>query len=192
MSKEQSFGSPDKSSFTRFDENGKMIISGNGKVKKIVQIGLGALKAPLLKPASYVNFGINGSYEFVANDENNVSFSIALPRDMDKSIAPSIGFAWSSPTTTGNVRWELMYLYEQPNQDTSTIIPDDTIYQTDAVNSIANGYSYNYMQLNVPNINDRILVVKFSRLGNDELDTANDVVNLLYMSLEYTINKLGD
>jgi hypothetical protein len=192
MSNITAFGNQDKTNCTRFDENGVMEIHGTGRVKKIVQIGLGALKAAGIKPATYVNFGLNGSYEFVANDENNVSFSAALPRDMDKSIAPSIGFAWSCPETTGNVRWRLMYLYEQPNQDTSSEIPDDTLYQTDTVSSTANGYNYNYMELSVPNINDRIIVVRFSRLGADELDTANGIANLLYMSLEYTINKLGD
>jgi len=93
MSKEQSFGSPDKINCTIFDENGVMKIKGNGRITRIVQIGLGALKAPGLKPATYVDFGINGAYEFVANDENNVTFSLALPREMDKTVAPSIGFA---------------------------------------------------------------------------------------------------
>jgi len=85
-----------------------------------------------------------------------------------------------------------MYLYQKPNEDTSTAVPDDTLYQVDPVNTIANGYNYNYMALPIPDQEDRLLAIRFSRIGADAEDTADAIVNLLYMCLEYTMNKLGD
>lgn len=115
-------------------------LSLDGKVKRIVQIGLGALKAPLVKPATYSNFGLAASYSFEKNDDNNVGCTIALPREMDKTVAPAIGLGWSSPVTTGNVRWKIQYLYRGPDEDTSSETPDDTLYSTEAVSGTANGY----------------------------------------------------
>lgn len=165
---------------------------GDGKVTRVVQIGLGSLKAPGIKPATYVDYGINGAFEFVSNDENVVGCIIALPREMDKTVAPWVGYGFACPEITGNVRWKLEYLYIQPNQDTSSTTPDGTLYSTDTVSTTTNGYVYTYLELDLPAPTDRIMALRFSRLGAATEDTANGVANLLQMALEYTIDKLGD
>ena len=148
-----------------------------GKVKKIQQIALGALKAPGVKPATYGDFGLNGSYSFAKDDENSVSVTVPLPRDMDKLVAPSLGIGWSSPATTGNVYWRIQYLYRGVDEDTSSVTPDESLPSAETVSSTANGYKFKYFQLGVPSATDRIIVLKISRLGADDLDTADNVAN---------------
>ena len=174
------------------DDTGILTLHGNARVLKTLQIKASELKSAGLNPASFVSHGLDGALQFAKNLTQNSSLVFAIRKDLDRTEIPNLEIGWSSPATTGNVKIQVEYLWRSINEDTSSTTPDDTITEIIEVSGTANGYNYNTFPLCCPSSTDRIGQIQISRIGGDALDTADDVLNLIGITIKYTSNKLGE
>lgn len=177
--------------YTEMDDNGFMTFYGAARFKRIFQMSIGAMKGVGTNPATSGSLGLDSCLIFANNLTENAGLVLALPLDMYRSTYPKIRLGWSSPETSGNVKWQIQYLYRSENEDTNSTTPDETLTATTAVSSTANGYKYSEFTLKNPSSTDRICQIRISRLGADAADTCSGAANLLGMVFEYTCDKLG-
>jgi len=168
----------------------KMALNGDAKVRKIFQVSSGVLKAPLTNPATYTSIGLNGSYKFADNLDENVSCAIAIPFELDTSSAPCLRVGFGCSATSGNVIFKIKYLYVGSNESINNTTPDETLYSTTTVSGVSYGYTYAEFCLSQISENDKFVEIVVERLGSQ--DTCNDDVYVIGLSLIYLSNKLGN
>lgn len=173
--------------------DGEIILHGNARVEDYIQISAGAAKAPGVSPATYVLHGLDGAWEFAKDADKEISLNFTLQKGTDRTVAFAFAIGWSCAVNTGNVKWEIQYLWRKLDEDTSSSTPDETITETVAVSSTANGYKYTVFDAAVlPDSDDRYCAVKISRLGSDAADTADGVTNYVGIGILHAKNKIGD
>ena len=169
----------------------EIVLRDDARVKKTLQISAGALKTPAVNAPTYVDHGLNGAWEFSKSAMQKVTLVVAVRPDMYIDDDPQIGIGWSSPSTSGDVVWQVELLWLGVNESTSNIIPDVTNTQIITVKNVSDGYSANFFTVDNPEETDRLAMIKISRLGDDVNDTADDVAHLIGVVVRYTSNKLG-
>jgi len=174
--------------------NGEITLYGDARITEYIQISAGSARAPGIKPATYVTHGIGGAWEFAKAADNEISITFTLQKGTDRTVPFKFIIGWSCGVNTGNVKWEIQYLWRKLNEDTSSSTPDETVTETVAVSSTANGYQYTVFDIAVlPDSDDRYCTVKIARIGSDdELDTADDVAHYVGIGILYAKNKIGD
>jgi len=189
-----SIGNTATGDYIEIANDGKVTLYGNARVTDYIQLGAGAARAPGIKPATYVTHGIGGAWEFAKNADNEISINFTFQKGTDVIVPLKFVIGWSCVANTGNVKWELQYLWRKLNEDTGSSTPDETVIKTVAVSSTANGYQYTIFDAAVLlDSDDRYCNMKISRIGSDgELDTADDVAHYVGIGILYAKNKLGD
>jgi len=164
---------------------------GNARVKKYIQIGAAASKAPGLVPAEFVAHGLDGAWAFDDNKDEEISFNFAFPSDVDRTEIIELRIGWSQVSSSGDVEWEVEYNHIGLGEDTSSITPEGTVTQTQTVSNATNGYAITSFNLTIPDSTARITEIKLTRLGTSINDTASGDAHFLGAVLEYTSNVLG-
>jgi len=80
----------DNTNYASFASDGELSLHGTARVKKDLWIDANGIKAPGAHPATFVEDGLTGCWEFadqgVANNQEQVSGTIKIPDDMDLGI----------------------------------------------------------------------------------------------------------
>jgi len=160
---------------------------------KDIWIPASGLRAPGLKPASYVSHGISGVWEFsdegTANEET-ISGNVKLRDDMDLTVAPTFLIGWSSTTTSSDCYWQLEYLYTALNEDTSAAA-QQTLLEATTSSAVAEGLNITTFTLQAPSAGDQCLHMRIKRKSGDALDTIADTVELHGVCLQYQADIIG-
>lgn len=179
--------------YTEIAADGEITLYGDARVTDYIQIGAGAARAPGVSPATYVVHGVDGAWEFAKDSDKEVSLNFTLQKGTDRSVAFKYIIGWSCAANTGNVKWELQYLWRKLDEDTSSTTPDETVTQTVAVSSVTNGYQFTILDMAVlPDADDRYCATKLTRIGTDAADTADDVTHFVGVGILFAKNKIGD
>jgi len=178
--------------YTETNEDGEINLHGTARVRRNVEIAVGAIKPPASHPASWSDLGIAGAWEFSDGTTETVILEMPLPLDIDRTEDVIVDIAWASPSTTGSCVWELSYLMR--SNDEAIDAADDTLTQTVAPSSTANGLTTTSFTIPAADISDtdKLLILRLQRLGGDTNDTLGDVAYLTAMNLNYVSNKLGE
>ncbi len=154
------------------------------------------LKAPGLKPATWISQGIGGAWSFsdegVAGNQQQVSGRIRIPYRMDRTIAPTICIGWSADgVSPGDVEWQFEYAWESEDEDTASIA-QETLTITDTASATSNGLVDTSLSgVDIPSDTDICGVFRLTRLSAGGNDTIADSVELIGMEMRFAANKLG-
>jgi len=177
--------------------DGVITLVGSARVTRDLWIDAAGIKAPGAKPATEVAFGTlevsawEFSNEAVEANQESVSWRMAIPYDMDRSVGPSLRVGWSS-ASTGNCRWQLKYRWFAEDEDL-TQDGEETLTATDAASATANGLVVTDITgIDAPSGTDATIMFKLTRLSADAADTIADTVELHGVCFNYTSNKLGE
>lgn len=160
---------------------------------KVIWVPASAIRAPGLKPASYVSHGISGAWEFsdeIEANEETVSGHIEIRGEVDVSVAPTFEICWSSATISSDCYWQLEYLYRSDDEDT-TIAAQQTLLEATTSSATANGKTTTTFTLQKPSATDDCLMYKIKRRSNSAEDTIADTVELHSIEFKYTADIIG-
>ena len=183
--------------YSQFAADGTMTMHGTARTLNALWIDASGLKAPPTKPATFVDHGSFGAWQFSDAADDTVVANMRIPYRMDRSVAPTITIGWSTTPTTGNCEWEVAYLWRKANEDTTAAVDDTLLASTDAggtqaASATAEGMVMTTMTLVVPHADDVCLHLRIRRRGDLAGDTCNGVdVELHGICMTFTSNKLG-
>lgn len=152
-----------------------------------VWIPANGIKAPQVKPATWVSHGISGAWRFADGDDNTIVADISIPVDLNRAINPTFSIGWSADgVSPGNCEWQLAYNWLELGEDTAKEA-QTTITQVAAASVTANGMIKTTFSSEIihPSEDDICLQVNVKRLADGTLDTISDTVELLGICLEY-------
>lgn len=170
-----------------------------GSVLKAIWMPAASLRDPPSQPATFVDHGISGAWQFTDNTDDTVVSNIRIPEDFDKTVAPFITICWSTTATAGDCEWQIEYLWLAPNQSSLDPVDDTLLGSTDANNvtasTTAEGLVMSDFILEIPDVDDCCLQLRVKRRGDLPADTIGDPalvdVELQGIRLVYTADKLG-
>jgi len=186
----------DGSNYSEFNSTGRLILHGNARIAKDLFMPAAGIRAPGTKPATYVDLGLNGAWEFSDGTDDTVGVFIYVPHEIDIAVQPCIRIKWSSPTADpGNdskqAVWQVEYLWVALNEAVDGAA-QETLSVTTSASIVANGLIKSCVTLVAPSVDDIGLVVRIKRLGADGADTLGDVAHVSGFNLHYISNKLGE
>jgi len=175
--------------------NDTLNLAGDARVYKNEWINLGGLKAPGTSPATYIDLGISGAWEFTDGTDDTVVATIRLPKGMDITVAPTINLGWSSATAdpgddSKQVVWQVEYSYRAEGESLAAAA-DATLEVTTSASTTANGLKVSELTLATPGATDLLLLLRIKRLGADGDDDLGDDCSLSGCGMKYAINRLG-
>jgi len=179
----------------RIKSDGEVNLIGTARVKKKIYIGANGIKAPGAKPATFVEDGLTGCWEFadaIEANQESVSGTFLIPADMDRTIPIILNIGWhANGISPGNCKWQLEYLWRSPNesvgaaaQETLTVVSTASATSEGLVLAEITG-------IDLPSATDAAFFWKVTRLSGDVEDTISAVTHLRGQFVEYTANKLG-
>lgn len=175
--------------YLEVDSDGTITLHGDARYDDYVQIPVGAVSAPGESAATFVSRGLNGAWEYSDNQVEHTSVTLALPSNMDRTVAPTLRIGWETPTTSAVCKWKLEYIYRKEDEDmTSTTAT--TVYLDATSSTTANGLTQADFTLTAPDSDDGVIVMRLTRLGNDSGDTCGAAVYTHGGRLMYKANKL--
>ena len=177
--------------YTEIKDDGEINLHGTARVKKRLQINVGSIKGAGANPASYVDYGLNGAFEFSKVIDESIAEASAVPFDIDRSVAPTFTIGWSSPETTGTCVWQLEVLYREEDEDWSSTTPQSTIEVEASPSNTTDGLAFTSFTLPTLSSTDAGMIFRLSRLGSDADDDMDDVAYVFGGAIDYTANKLG-
>jgi hypothetical protein len=181
--------------FTRFMPDGEMLRDGTARTQNAVWVGAQGLRAPPdTKPATFVEVGISGAWEFSDATDDTVVANIRVPYRMDRRVAPDIGFGWSSPTAdpgddSKQATWQVEYLWTSLDESTAAAA-EGTLSTTVSASTVANGFVFSSITLTAPSSTDQCLHMRLRRRG--DTDSLGDVAHLHGMCMIFTSYRLGE
>lgn len=181
--------------YAQFAADGELTLTGTARIKNVLWLETGAIKAPGAKPATYIANGITGAWQFadaVAGNEETISGDMRVPRRMDRTVAPIISIGWSADgANPGNCEWQLEYLWRAVNEDT-TAAAQETVTVTSTASATANGLIVaEFSGVDAPSATDMCISFRIKRLSASANDTITDTVELHGVCFEFITNKLG-
>ena len=177
--------------YANFAADGELTLEGTARVYKNQWINVQGLKAPGAKPAVLVDWGISCAWEFTDGTDDTICSSIRLPQDMDRTVAPEFKIGFASATNTGDVVWQLEYIYLTPNEDT-TAAAQETLTTTTTISGTSNGLTIATITgMDLPSDTDQLMKLRIKRLGADGDDDLGDDCVLVGAGLKYISDKLG-
>ena len=138
-----------------------------------------AIKAPLIKPATYVDHGISGAWEFSDNTDDTIVSDMRIPYRMNRNIAPTFNIGWDAGgISAGNSKWQIEYLWRALNEDTTALAQAIEIVVTSSSAVASNGMVMSTINMQKPDEDDVCLHLRVKRLG---ADTADTIVGVTYL-----------
>jgi len=187
----------DNTNYAFFDTDGELTLTGTARVKNEIWVPSGGLKAPGLKPATYIAHGLDGAWQFddqaVAANQETISGIMRIPNRMDRSVAPVFKIAWSADgVSPGDCKWQLEYLWRSANEATDGAA-QETLTKVSTASSTSNGFITSEITgVDLPSATDSCFQFRITRLSADVQDTIVDTVESLGVCASFTSNKLGD
>lgn len=181
--------------YVSFATDGELTLTGNARVTECMYLDAGAVKAPGAKPATFVECGITGVWQFadaIAVNQESISGTLKIPCNMDRTVAPTFHVGWStSGASAGNVYWKLEYLWI--GEDENSCAAGTGSWRVAAASSTANGLVFStFANLALPSNTDLAMLYKLTRLSGHILDTIVDTVEVRGLAFTRTVNKLGN
>jgi len=189
---DSSAGAP--TNYTNFAPDGEISLIGTARVKKSLWLPFEVLKAPGTKPATYIDHGIAGAWQFSDGTDDTVVFLAEVPPDMDRSIAPTLKIGWSTNTTATDETavWQIEYLWISPGEDATGEVQETLTVNSNAI-AQANGLIVAEITgIDAPDATDVCVHCRLKRLGADANDDLTDTAELHGVCLSYTSNSLGE
>ena len=182
--------------FTRIANDGEITFHGTARVTVDLYITASGVKAPGSKPASFIEYGICGAWEFsdegVAGNQETISGTLKLPTQMDKTVVPLFKIGWSADgISPGNCEWQLEYVYRSPGEATNAAA-QETLTSTGAASATSNGFVITaFSGVDLPGATDQAMFFRIKRLSAGGNDTIVDTVELRGMLFTHTRASLG-
>ncbi len=176
--------------------DGGFDLTGTARVTECMWLSAGGLKAPGAKPATFVECGLTGVWQFanqaVEGNQESVSGTLKIPCNMDRTVAPTFHLGWhTAVASNGNARWNLEYLWIGANDDTCAAA-QGSIEVTSASSATADGLVFvTFTGIDLPASTDLAMLWKITRESADALDTIADTVEMRGAAFTRTVNKLG-
>ena len=175
--------------------DGEVNLHGTARVIIDLWLDAGGIKAPGAKPATFVELGLTGVWQFadaIAADQESISGTLKIPADMDRTYVPMFKVGWSADgVSPGNCKWQLEYLWVAPGDDTSAAA-EETLTVVGAASSTSNGLIITaFSGINLPGSTDQAMFFKLTRLSGDAEDTIVDTTEMRGRLFTYVSDKLG-
>jgi len=189
------FGGP--INYAEFKSDGELNLHGTARVKKDLWVGANGIKAPGAKPATFVEDGLTGCWEFadqaVAGNQEQVSGTIKIPLDMDRSVEPTYNIGWhANGISPGNCKWQFEYLWVGANEDV-TAAAQETLTIVSTASATSNGLVVAQVSgIDLPSSTDKAMFWRITRLSADPQDTIAAVTHMRGQFFQYTADKLGE
>ena len=174
--------------------DGEVSLEGTARVTKYSWISVSALRAA---GASAATIGVNGNgfvvASFADNLDRRVQANMKIPDDADLTQPMYICVGWSSPATSLDCDWEVIYLMTAVDDDTDQV--GTTVSDEPTSSSTADGLVVSVIATFAGNsiAADTICVhIILQRKGTSILDTLGDIAEVHGISFKYTANKLGE
>ena len=170
-----------------------IIMTGAGRVTKNSWLPASSARAPGVKPATYVDHGISGAWQFADGQEEYIHTNLMIPDDMDLSEDCAICIGWSSTTTSQDCDWEIAYLITALDGDTSAAA-DATEQSYEESSSVAEGLirsGFCVIAGGTIGATDVCLHIQIMRDGNDGSDNLGAAAEVHGIVLSYVANKIG-
>ncbi len=186
----------DGTNYLNVASDGEVNLHGTARVKKKIYIGANGIKAPGAKPATFVEDGLTGCWEFadaIEANQESVSGTFLIPSDMDRTVQTTLNIGWHADgVSPGDCKWQFEYLWISLNEDV-TASAQETLTVVSTASSTSNGLIIAEITgIDLPSSTDNALFWKITRLSADADDTISDVTHLRGQFFEYTANKLGE
>ena len=145
------------------------------------------IKAPGIKPATWVDHGLSGAWEFSDATDDTVGAAMRIPFRFNRDVAPTFNIGWSADgVSPGNCKWQIEYVWSALNQ--SSISPAQaTLIAITAASAISNGMVLSTVYLEKPTIDDICIHARIKRLAADAEDTIVDTTELIGMCIRYKL-----
>ena len=169
-------------------------LKADGRVYSGVWVPVNGMKAPGTKPATWIDHGIAGAWEFSDATDDTVVASVKIPDDMDRSVAPTFLLGWSTNTAviTETAVWQVEYLYTEAGEDTTAAAQETLTVDSNAVAQSNGLVVATITGVDLPSATDVCIHVRIKRLGADGNDDLTDTAELHGFCYRYTANKLGE
>jgi len=186
----------DNTNYASFASDGELSLTGTARVKKKIYIGANGIKAPGAKPATFVEDGLTGCWEFadaIEANQESVSGTFLIPADLDRTVAITLNIGWhANGISPGNCKWQLEYLWRSPNESVGAAA-QETLTVVSTASATSNGLVLAEITgIDLPSATDAAFFWKVTRLSGDVEDTISAVTHLRGQFVEYTANKLGE
>ena len=178
--------------YAQFGSDGVLTLEGAAQVYLTSWIPAQAIRAPGVKPATYVDLGISGAWEFADGQEETIVCNIQIPERTLMTADLYLWMGWSSPTVSQDCDWEFAYLLRQLGEDT-TAAAQQTLQTFAESSSVANGFVFTIFTIVAAQLDadDKCLHINIMRDGNDAGDTLGAAAHLHGMCLKYKTDKRG-
>ncbi|MHA1481829.1 MAG: hypothetical protein ACTSQA_00140 [Candidatus Heimdallarchaeaceae archaeon] len=182
--------------YTEIKSDGEINLHGTARVKKKIYIGANGIRAPGAKPATFVEDGLTGCWEFsdaIEANQESVSGTFLIPPDIDITIPITLNIGWhANGISPGNCKWQLEYLWISPNEDV-TAGAQETLTIVSTASATSDGLIVAEVPgIDLPSATDKAFFWKVTRLSGDVQDTISDAVHMRGQFVEYTANSLGE
>jgi len=183
--------------YTEIKTDGEIELHGTARVTKDLWIGANGIKAPGSNPATFVEDGLTGCWEFadqgVEANQEQISGTIKLPSDMDISVATTFNIGWhASGISPGNCYWQFEYLWVGPNDDVSAVA-QETLNIVSTASATSEGLAVATISgIDLPEATDKAMLWRITRLSANASDTITAVTHMRGQFFSYTANKLGE
>jgi len=156
-------------------------------IRQGVWLGASGIQAPGTKPATLVNVGCDGAWEFADNQEQTISFNIRVPTNINLTQTVVLIIGWTSPSINLNCNWNVTYTITGLHEDVS--VPCE-YYRDFITNSsqIENGLVTTYFNITEIKQSDKCIHMRIERDGNDATDTLSDVAHLHGICMRYYVD----
>lgn len=154
-----------------------------------IWIPANGLKAPQVKPATWVPHGISGAWQFADGDDETLVADMRIPIRMNREMNSLFIIGWSADgINPGNCEWQLIYNWLAPGDDTTEIVETITIKQVATASAVrANGTVLTTFsdEIQHPSEDAVSLQLNIKRLADGLLDTIADTVELMGLCLMF-------
>ena len=152
-------------------------------------LSAGGIRAPGLKPATFISHGIGGAWQFadaaVANQES-VSALLKVPDDMIRTLPVEFCAGWSAAgISPGDCYWQIEYLWTSQDEDTAGAAQDTKTVAGTASVTPDGLVITTAPDFDLPSSTDICIHLRLTRLSANVLDTIADTVELSGIALTY-------
>jgi hypothetical protein len=179
------------------DHLGRVTLSGDARFRVPMGITAENLRAPTVKPATLVDYGIGVAWEFSDAVDDTVVGTMVAPSYIDSTVLPALHMVWSSPTAdpgdnSKQARWQIEYLWRAYGEPMDAAAEVTSVANYTA-STVAKGMVFASITLSNYSTGDSLLKFRIKRRADEAGDTINgDVVHLQGLAILPSYNQIGE
>ena len=155
-----------------------------------IWLNVTGFKAPGVKPATLVDYGIGDAWEFTDGTDDTVVARVKFPDNMDRNQLIKFFVGWNTTTASaGNCIWDIEYLFRSLD-DVMDAAADGTLTATIPASAVAKGLSLSLIGEAIPSPTDFCVTIRVKRRADLIGDTLGEDNHLFGVCLIYTANTL--